>query len=416
MAVLVTTLLAVTPAAGAGAGPPRTAARSASSGADYVALGDSYASGEGNPPFIPPTAGNCDRSEVAYGYLLSGVLEQQGLGFQFPACSGATTTDVLTTGQYGYPPQVDSISPSTQVMTVTVGGDDVGFSTVLAFCFLVGCQTAAGYVPAVKNLGRDISLLEPRLVSTYEQLEADAPQATLIVVGYPDLFPPHPGPIVANMCPPAFPDIPVDWGNVGFLAPYERQLDSVVQEAAYQAGATFVDPNVAGAPYSFLGHDVCSDSSWFNPLEIVNPDYSYHPTATGQSELEQAVLAQTGLAGGLSALRAAGRGAYPAAAAAEVARLPRHGPGLSITEVGLRRSGDRYSISATGFAPGSTVEIGARAPGDLGRARADADGAVRVRVRLAGRAIGTRAVVLTGRAADGDARVVFGPTAWGLGA
>jgi hypothetical protein len=142
------------PAASAGAAP--TGPGAATTLTRYVALGDSYSSGEGNPPFIGGTDGKCDRSSAAYGPLLVTSMNVPATDFSFPACSGAMVADLVAnlgadaTGQFGEGPQLDAIAPpgksssTTGLVTLSIGGNDAGFAFAVTDCARLYTAT---YVP-----------------------------------------------------------------------------------------------------------------------------------------------------------------------------------------------------------------------------------------------------------------------------
>ena len=107
----------------------------------YVALGDSYSSGEGNPPFDAgtdvasgPNQDRCRRSRVAFPHQLH---VRANLVLVHRACSGAVGADVTTTSKYPpEPPQVSWVDASTNLVTITIGGNEAGFGTVLVSCLL----------------------------------------------------------------------------------------------------------------------------------------------------------------------------------------------------------------------------------------------------------------------------------------
>ena len=90
----------------------------------YVALGSSYAAGPGITPLVPDSPPRCARSAENYAHVLAA---HRGLSLVDATCSGATTVDVLRGGQFGLPAQLDAVTPQTQLMTVTIGGNDVFF-------------------------------------------------------------------------------------------------------------------------------------------------------------------------------------------------------------------------------------------------------------------------------------------------
>src|SRR5262245_4734291 len=82
----------------------------------YVALGDSYSSGVGTRVFYKES-GSCYRSPEAYGPKIAAA---RGYALSFQACSGATTTEVNSK-------QLGTLSSSTSLVTITIGGNDAGF-------------------------------------------------------------------------------------------------------------------------------------------------------------------------------------------------------------------------------------------------------------------------------------------------
>jgi hypothetical protein len=195
---------------------------------EYVALGDSYASGEGlqsnATTYISPSNNNgCHRSLTAYPVLVAaslnidlGQFETYGSG-GFVACSGATSKDLLK-GENGEPAQLNALSSSTRWVTVTVGGDDLHFSNVLLACLDLRASvnvhgttrsytqseivrestTCDQYLADANSLfavtsgtSKEVATLE----HVYEQIFVHAPNTELAVLNYPQLF---------TVSPPAF--------------------------------------------------------------------------------------------------------------------------------------------------------------------------------------------------------------------
>src|SRR5215210_6462884 len=127
-------LLAALAAALALAGPAAAASR-------YVSLGDSYAAGPLIPVQLPPFG--CLKSSNDYGHLA-----QQQLRFpeyRDPSCSGAKTNHMTQTQNVSpgpNPPQFDSLTAGTSMATLTIGGNDIGFSSIAQDCFVT--QPTAG--------------------------------------------------------------------------------------------------------------------------------------------------------------------------------------------------------------------------------------------------------------------------------
>lgn len=221
----------------------------------YVALGDSYSSGVGTRVYYNDGS-NCSRSPDAYGPLIAA---KDGYSLTFEACSGATTSDVISS-------QLGALNSSTSLVTMTIGGNDAGFSTVIEDC-------AAWYFPcqsAINNADSYIQNTLPGLLNTtYGDIRADAPNAHVVILGYPHLFT-----STGATC------------NFDALTSSHEEelntsadlLDGVISNAAAAHGFTYVDPRSA-----FENHEICSSSEWLNGLS--NPlTESFHPNVQGQAE------------------------------------------------------------------------------------------------------------------------------------
>jgi alpha-tubulin suppressor-like RCC1 family protein len=292
--------------------------------ATYVAVGDSYASGEGNPgkastPWVDregkPTSleNGCDRSAAAYPMLLTKWLGSRknlpSMSLEYLACSGAGTEDLWGSGAQasglkgpaGREPQqlLDTAGlRAARIVTVSVGGDDLNFADILKGCTFGECDSGSSD-PWIRDLGSHIAALEPVLIRTYQQIEREAPNAALYVVGYPDIFPPNPTPEQLEATCPAATSVPgfgITTEGIEYLVANQRLLTAMIERATLAAGARFIDPNAPGA-HSYLGHDICEGKlSWFVKPSI-HVAYSYHPTKPGQaafSALLQASIAKYG--------------------------------------------------------------------------------------------------------------------------
>ncbi|MEV1330047.1 SGNH/GDSL hydrolase family protein [Micromonospora costi] len=231
------------------AAPRTTAANQATAAVNYVALGDSYSSGVGAGPYDWST---CLRSQKSYAPLWAAA---HGVSsFAFPACGGAVTADVIN-GQVG------ALSASTTLVTITIGGNDAGFADVITSCRFGSTSTCTNAVNESRAFAT--GTLPGRLDATYGAIRTRAPNARLIVLGYPRLF-------ELNPC--------------GWLAMsvYKRTilndaadlLATVIAGRAAAAGATFVDTR----PY-FAGHGVCAGDPWINDISGIIE--AYHPDADG---------------------------------------------------------------------------------------------------------------------------------------
>ncbi len=230
-------------------------AAGAAATARYVALGDSYSSGLGAGDYIS-SSGSCDRSTRAYPEQWAD--SNGAASFVSVACAGATTADVLSS-------QVSALSASTTLVSITIGGNDAGFASVMETCVL---SSTSSCLNAVSNAKAFITgQLPARLDSTLQTIRADAPNARIVLLGYPDLY-----------------DLSKSSTCIG-LSTMDRTalnggadaLDSALATAAAANGDTFAD--VRG---QFDGHEICDSGSWLNSVDIFAISSSYHPNASGQ--------------------------------------------------------------------------------------------------------------------------------------
>jgi lysophospholipase L1-like esterase len=230
-------------------------AASAAALPQYVALGDSYSSGVGTRVFYEES-GECDRSPDAYGPKIAAA---KSYTLSFQACSGAKTGEVNSN-------QLGTLSASTSLVTITIGGNDAGFSNVIINCALYyfTCGSAISEANAFIK-GSLPALLE----TTYKDIRAKATTAKVVVLGYPKLFTKEGATCNVNF---------LTSGNEKKMNETAELLDSVIKARAEAAKFTFVNPTSA-----FEAHEVCSSSEWLNGQS--NPlSESYHPNVSGQAE------------------------------------------------------------------------------------------------------------------------------------
>ena len=218
----------------------------------YVAMGDSYSSGVGTGSYTLDSA--CKRSVYAYPYLFA---HTHSMGsFDFVACSGAKTTDLIAK-------QLPYLKPTTNLVTMTIGGNDIGFANLIQQCTLSDCSSSLLTTKA--NLG---STLGPALNTAFFDVKHAAPNATVIVLGYPRVF-------STSTC----------FGTLGITATEEKNanalsdaLDTLTSSYAATYGFTY-----KSAIVPWTGHAVCSSNPWLNGLNLFNTGESYHPTKAGHS-------------------------------------------------------------------------------------------------------------------------------------
>ncbi|MEO5662621.1 MAG: SGNH/GDSL hydrolase family protein [Nocardioides sp.] len=251
----VVALLLLTPLAGvapATAGPPRT---------NYDVLGDSYGSGVGVPPYDPASLG-CARSQSAYGVLVDGRARLRL--DDFVACAGATTTSLVAGGQLA------ALDADTDLVLLSIGGNDIGWSQAVTACLGGTDAQCAGASALVR--GRIATVLPGLLDTLHAKITAAAPQARVVVTGYARLFSP-------------------EYGAYLGASPAEQQvlnegadlLNEAVAAAAARHGFDFVD--VTGR---FVDHGVNAPEPWV--LGAFDPA-AFHPTLAGYEAYAAAVTA-----------------------------------------------------------------------------------------------------------------------------
>jgi len=256
---------------------------------DYVGLGDSFSSGEGalkdGQGF--EDSNGCHRSPNAYAQVIRRTREEM-VYFNFKACSGAKTQALFETNEdhHDEKPQADWVSGA-GLVTLSIGGNDLGFVPVLEGCiatyviqalfpYPAPCKTVAG--PIVES---NLRQLEATLPAKLEKLHKRmAENGRLILVGYPQIFPAT-KPLPANLpCQLIHPS------DISWMHDMVTHANQALLRIAVHAGVEFVDPNADGG---FDGRDVCHFGSYFNgvrPQEVVE---SFHPNEFGQEAMASAV-------------------------------------------------------------------------------------------------------------------------------
>ncbi|MEU4745476.1 SGNH/GDSL hydrolase family protein, partial [Actinosynnema sp. NPDC023658] len=238
----------------------------------YIALGDSYSSGEGNPPYDLSDA--CHRSSLGWPTRVAGANRDRITSSANVACSGATTKG-LTQEEKKQNPQLDTIrTGQPDVVTVTIGGNDVDFAGYIRWCVLFSC------VHKLDAEAADISELVRFLPSVYTGIRnAAGSGARIIVVGYPRLFPQFQSAVRCTWLSDA------ERAKLNALA---VQLDQGLASAAAQAGLEYVSTLEA-----LDGHEMCSDRTWMNPISL-DPGAA-HPNSDGQQAVADAVIRKMAL-------------------------------------------------------------------------------------------------------------------------
>ena len=243
-------------------------AADAASSVSYVALGDSYSSGLGAGSYIS-SSGSCDRSTNAYPEQWAGT--NAPASFVSVACAGATTSDVIDG-------QVSALSASTTLVSITIGGNDAGFSSVMETCVFRSTSSCVSAVAAARNFAT--TQLPGRLASTLQAIRQHAPNAKIVLLGYPDLYDLS----KSSTC------IGLSTQDRTALNAAADTLDSVLSTAV----TTAADQHIVFADVrgQFAGHQICDSGSWLHSVDILSISSSYHPTASGQIQGYQPVFSR----------------------------------------------------------------------------------------------------------------------------
>ncbi len=230
-----------------------TEARADTTTVNYAALGDSYSAGGGSATTY---LNSCNQSTNAYPYLYDQVASPATFAFQ--ACGGATTTDVVNN-------QLGPLTPATTLVSITIGGNDVGLKNVMAGCLLGDDASCLSAVSSAENTAR--AQLPGELDSTYSAIRTHAKNAHVVVLGYPRFYD------LANpLC------LGTDTVKRAAIDQGADTLDKVIQaEAAKYPGFTYQDVNSR-----FAGHQLCDPAPWLHALNWPIGQ-SFHPTAEGQA-------------------------------------------------------------------------------------------------------------------------------------
>ncbi|CAL2062347.1 MULTISPECIES: SGNH/GDSL hydrolase family protein [Streptomyces] len=229
-------------------------AQAASNSGGYVALGDSYASGVGAGSYIS-SSGDCDRSTNSAAYLWNAA--HKPTSFAFNACSGATTDDVMAN-------QLGSLNSSTSLVSISIGGNDAGFASVMQTCVLNSDSTCLSAIASAKSY--ITNTLPGKLDTVYNAIHSKAPNARVVVVGYPRFY------LLGQVC------LGLSDTKRSAINGAADTLDSTIQSRVSAHGFAFGDVRSA-----FSSHEICSSSSWLHSLNVLDLTESYHPTADGQS-------------------------------------------------------------------------------------------------------------------------------------
>ncbi|MEV5735902.1 SGNH/GDSL hydrolase family protein [Streptomyces sp. NPDC052292] len=253
----------------------------------YAALGDSYSAASGVLP-VDLSSPLCLRSTANYPHVLA---SRTGARLTDVTCGAAQTKD-FTAAQYpGVAPQVNAVTADTDLVTLTIGGNDNGtFINAILSCGTAGVLSAGQGSPCKDKYGTSFddaidANTYPALKRALGSVRAKAPGARVAVLGYPWITP-------ATADPSCFARLPIASGDVPYLHAMQAHLNAVVRRAAEETGAVYVDFAQAST-----GHDACqaAGTRWIEPLLFGQNIVPVHPNALGERRMAERTMSVLGL-------------------------------------------------------------------------------------------------------------------------
>jgi hypothetical protein len=260
----------------------------------YVALGDSFTSG---PAILPQDESipGCFRSDVNYPHLIAPSLGQPA--FRDVSCSGAQTKDMTASQDVDpdpdNPPQFDALDRNTRIVTLGIGGNDIGFVEIATKCAELYLRNPLGTGSPCRDYyntgGTDqiaarIAALASRLRAVLDAIDDRSPGARVFTVGYPAILPETTARF--ELCQPT---LPVAKGDVAYLRDsVEKRLNDTIRYVAVAHGEAYVDTYTPS-----IGHDACKAPTvrWVEPVVPGADAFPVHPNRLGMEATAAAVRA-----------------------------------------------------------------------------------------------------------------------------
>jgi lysophospholipase L1-like esterase len=248
--------------------------------AKYVALGSSFAAGPGIPDQIPGTEDGCRRSTNNYPHQVAARI---GLTLTDATCSGATTGNIVTSGQHGQPAQIESVTTDTNLVTITIGGNDVSYLDILV---ALSCRNDPTVIPPQererrcapvggRNIEQSTLTIQDKIVNVVKAVRKRASRVQVVLVNYVTILPPT-GTTTCDGVPLTAAEV-----TVGRLL--AERLVGATARAAELTGATLVDAATASAD-----HHACAAEPW---VLRFTPQAAYHPNLAGMTAVADLVTA-----------------------------------------------------------------------------------------------------------------------------
>lgn len=253
--------------------------------ATYVSLGDSYVAGPFIPNPVPPLG--CLKSDHNYPRLAASAIGP----LKDPSCSGAETEDMTNPQNVDpdgpNPPQFDALDAGTEVVSVTIGGNDIGFSEIAESCvtlnpFSSPCRDKYNS-GGEDQIAERIAATASKVAAVLQGIHARSPQARVYLVNYPAIFPE-----TGFGC---WPQMPISFSDVPYLRAKQRELNAMLATQAAGNEATLVNWYAAS-----IGHDACKGPlvRWVEPLVPNSPSAPIHPNLHGMEGAAAVLIAAVG--------------------------------------------------------------------------------------------------------------------------
>jgi lysophospholipase L1-like esterase len=241
-------------------------------------MGSSFAAGPGIPTYVDDPPQPCTRSSNNYAHQLA---RRLNLSLTDVGCSGGTTSHLL--GARGdIAPQLDALTADTRLVTITIGGNDIGYMTRLINASCAGLEAETGTpgkcnpIPALPTES-DYAALAGRMDQIARTVRQRAPQARLIFVDYLTVIP------QSGRCAAT----PLSDEQASIVRAMEKRLAAITRKAASDNDATIV----TASEFS-KGHDACSSAPFMNGYPRPNAPVAgaaYHPNLAGMTAVADAL-------------------------------------------------------------------------------------------------------------------------------
>jgi len=248
----------------------------------YVALGDSYSAASGVLPPDPTAPPECLRSSRNYPHVIAGAI---GANLTDVTCGAAETSDLFNSQYQNVPPQLDAVGNGTQLVTMTIGGNDNGvFIDAIIDCGSAGLSTLGRGSPCKDRYGSSFAhtirtKTYPALVKALLAVKKRAPRSKVAILGYPWIMPPR------ERC---YPRMPIAPGDVPYVHHIQWVLNDAIHRAAAASATTYVNLNKASS-----GHDACMPIGvrWVEPAGGGTNPVIVHPNALGERKMAANTMA-----------------------------------------------------------------------------------------------------------------------------